>query len=195
MTNAECLLFTAAIFLLTFYLLKKKSISVIWPMAAIIIFLLTGTIGEISTRITNEIIVYNTPGFSTIGIRTGKILNLYSDTIFARAEVKRHCSTLGLKINLNRIINGDNCIKAGKTKILITGSISQEILDSFSPDFVILTGSKPEMECDWNPGLQSEVTIIAADGSPHFRKAFRKQSQMPFKVHLVRKSGAFIRRI
>ena len=67
------------------------------------IFLLTGTIREISTRITNEIIVYNTPGFSTIGIRTGKILNLYSDTTVAGPEVKRHCSTLGLKINLNRI--------------------------------------------------------------------------------------------
>ena len=72
-------------------------------MQSLLLFLLSGTIREISTRITNEIIVYNTPGISTIGIRTGKILNLYSDTTVAGAEVKRHCATLGLKMNMNRI--------------------------------------------------------------------------------------------
>jgi competence protein ComEC len=195
MTNVECLLFTVTIFLFCNYLLKKKSFPVFYPLAALIIFLLAGTVSEISTRSTNEIIVYNTPGHSTIGIRTGKILNLYSDTAFAGAEVKRHCATLGLKMNLNRIVNNYNCIKAGKTNILITNSLNKKILNRFSPEIVILTGSRPEVESDKDPVSQPEVTVIAADGFPHFTRALHKKYATSYNVYLVKKSGAFIRRI
>ena len=69
---------------------------------------------------------------STIGIRTGKILNLYSDTTVAGAEVKRHCATLGLKDEYEHDLkDNSDCITAGKTKILITGSLNEKILIDF----------------------------------------------------------------
>jgi len=35
---------------------------------------MAGTVRDISTRTTNELIVFNTPGSTTIGIKTGKYL-------------------------------------------------------------------------------------------------------------------------
>jgi hypothetical protein len=195
MTNIECILLSLTIFLFTYYLLKKKSISVVWPMAAMIIYLLAGTVREISTRMTNEIIVYNTPGHSTIGVRTGKILNVYSDTAFAGAELKKHCSTLGLKMQMNTLGIRNTCIMAGRTRILIAGSTNKMIMDSFSPDLVILTGSKPKVEFTPDPGLKSVLTLIAAEGSPDFRTSLGKKPAKLYPVYIVKKSGAFIRRI
>jgi competence protein ComEC len=195
MTTIECFMLTATIFLFTCFLLKKKSIRLIYPLSAFLIFISAGTIREISTRVTDEIIVYNTPGISTIGIRTGKILNLYSDSALTGAEVKRHCSTLGLKINLNMIGNRYRLIKAGRTKILITGSLNKKILRCFTPDVVILTGANPLVELEWDPLSTSEVKIVAAEGSPQFSTRLQQRSTKSFPVYLVRKSGAFIRRI
>jgi competence protein ComEC len=195
MTNLECLLLTCTIFLFSYFLLKKRSISVIYPLAALIIFLLAGTAREISTRVTNELIVYNTPGLSTIGIRTGKILNLYSDTTVAGKEVKRHCATLGLKINMNRIGDKCNCIRAGKSRILITSSLNKRILDSFSPGMVILTGSRPEIGNFTDSVLYKDVTVVSAEGIPHISASHRKGPANSFPAYLVRKSGAYAGRI
>jgi competence protein ComEC len=195
MTNVGCLMFTVTIFLFTYYLLKKNSFPVIYPIAALLIFLLSGTIREMSTRISNEIIVYNTPGISTIGIRTGKILNLYSDTTFAGAEIKRHCSTLGLKMKMNRLGNSSDYIRAGNTKILITGSLNKKTIGRLAPDIVVLTGARPEMEYGNYRGSFSEITIIAAEGIPRSISSHHKKSEASDPVFVVKKSGAFIRRI
>ena len=93
MTNVECILLTITIFLFTFYLLNRKRISAIYPMAFLMILFIAGTIRDISVKNGNEIIVYNTPGATTIGIRTGRILNIYSDTSLIRPEVFKHSST------------------------------------------------------------------------------------------------------
>jgi len=195
MTTFECLLFTVTIFLFTCFVLKKKTFSLIIPLAALLIFVSAGTIREFSTRVTNEIIVYNTPGISAIGVRTGKVLNLYTDTTLAPDEVKRHCSTLGLKINLKRIGKDCSVVKAGNARILITYTLNKNILDSFAPDIVVLTGSKPIVELDNDPGAISEVPVIAAVGSPDFNTGRHGKIMKSFPVYLVRKSGAYIRRI
>ncbi len=193
MTNSECLIFTSVIFLFTYYLLKKDSIRIIYPIATLLLFLLSGTIREISTKISNEIIVYNTPGISTIGIRTGKILNLYSDTTFAGAEIRRHCATLGLKMNMNRIGSRSDWITAGKTNILITGSLNKKTMARLAPDIVILTGPRPEIEYGNDTGSLSEITVIAAEGIPRFISSHHTKYETSDAVFVVKKSGAFIR--
>jgi hypothetical protein len=195
MTNVECLLFTATIFLFCIFLLKKKSLSVIYPLVALTIFLFAGTAREIRTRTTSEIIVYNTPGHSTIGIRTGRILNLYSDTTVACPEVRRHCSTIGLKMNMVRIGKRTSCLKAGKKVILITRSLDTKALDIFTPDIVILTGSGPEVKIGKHQVSAAGPTVIAAEGSPHFSSSLLKSKSTPCPVFIVRKSGAFKVRI
>jgi competence protein ComEC len=195
LTTIESILLTGTIFLFTYFLLKRKSIPVLYPLSALTVFLLAGTAREIHTRVTNELIIYNTPGSSTIGIRTGKILNLFSDTTVAGTEVKRHCAVLGLKIKTGKIGDMCNCITAGKTKILITNSSDKNIPDSFSPAIVILTGSGPEAS-DWlNSGISPETIVIATKGNPDIRILKLKKTLPSFPVFFVKKSGTYIRRI
>ncbi len=195
MTTAECILFTAVIFLFTYYLLNRKTFPISYPILSLLIFFMAGTAIQISTRASNEIIVYNTPGFSTIGIRTGKILNLYSDTTVAGPEVKRHCASLGLRINLNPVAEGNNCITAGRTRILITSFLDNKIVEGFSPDIIILTGARPEIDFRATGGLIAGAEVIAAAGFPRILNQPRPKPKTSFPVYLVRKSGAFIRSI
>jgi hypothetical protein len=150
---------------------------------------------EISTRTTNELIVYNTPGSSTIGIRTGKILNLYSDTSLAGPEVKRDCATLGLKIETNTLKNKFYCIRAGEKNILISNSLDKNILQTFVPDIVVLTGLRPEIENNLSFIQSPEALIITSGASSGFHTPQQSFFTGIDTVHLVRKSGGFIKRI
>jgi competence protein ComEC len=195
MTTVECILLTGTIFLFSYFLLKKQSFSILYPFSVLILFLMAGTVMEISTRTTNELIVYNIPGSSTVGIKTGKILNLYSDTSLAGPEVKRECATLGLKIKTNTLKNKGYCIRAGEKNILISSSLDKNIMQNFVPDIVVLTGLRPEIENNLSD-IQSPEALIVASGA---LSGFHPPRQSFFKgidtVHLVRKSGAFIKRI
>ncbi|MCX6254292.1 MAG: ComEC/Rec2 family competence protein [Bacteroidia bacterium] len=195
MTTVDCILLTGTIFLFGYFLLKKQSCSIIYSVILLLLFVTAGTVTEISTRTTNELIVYNTPGSSTIGIKTGKILNLYSDTSLAGPEVKRHCATLRLKIQVNTLKNDLNCIKVGEKNILICNSLDKNILQNFIPDIVILTGLRPQLENNLS-FHQSHGTLIITSGAA---SRFSIPRQVDFAgidtVHFVRKSGAFIKRI
>jgi hypothetical protein len=195
MTNIECILLSLTIFLFIYFFLKKRSISIFYPVSALFLFLLTGTIKEISTRISNEIIVYNTPGSAIIGIKTGKVLNLYSDTSMAGPEVRRHCSTLGLKIKTNILRNNMNCIRAGEKNILICNSLNKNILRNFVPDIVILTGLHPEIEKDLQAIQFPRTLIITSEAASGFRLPREKLKIRVDTIHVVKKDGAFIKSI
>ncbi|MGC1389715.1 MAG: ComEC/Rec2 family competence protein [Bacteroidales bacterium] len=194
-TTLECILLSATIFLFIHFLLKKKSFPVFYPVFFLILFVLTGTARELSSKGTNEIIVYNTPGTSTIGIRTGKILYLFSDSSATVPEVKRHCATLGLRVKSILLKNKYYCIKAKGKQILIANFLNKKIIQNFSPDILVLTGYKPEIENDLNMNHFPSTVIISSQAS----SAFRVPQQVSFTgidtLHFVRKSGAFIRRI
>jgi competence protein ComEC len=195
MTTVECILLTLTIFLFSYFILKKHSFSIIYPISAMFLFVFSGTVTEISTRTRNEVIVYNSPGSSTIGIKTGKILNLYSDTSLVRPEVLRHCATLGLKIKTNSLSNNMYCIEAGKKKLLIANSLNKNILKNFMPDIVILTGLRPEIEKNLSLRQFPGILIISSKAT----SGIRLQQQIDFSgivtVHQVRKSGAYIKKI
>lgn len=195
MTTVETILLTAVIFLFTLFLLNKKAIPVIYPLSALLIFIMAGTITGIATSSTSEIIVYSVPGHSEVGIRSGKILNLYSDTTVASTAVKRHCSTLGLRIKMNMTDSGDDFILAGKTRILLTGHLSQRVIENFCPDIVVLTGLRPEVEPGAILKLMPGTEVIAEEGFPLYAHSYRISHAASSRFYLVGKSGAFIRRI
>ncbi|MEI6049301.1 MAG: ComEC/Rec2 family competence protein [Bacteroidota bacterium] len=195
MTTIECVLLAGTIFLFSYFLLKKQSISVYYPIMLLILFLMAGSAREIATRTSNEIIIYNTPGSSAIGIKTGKILNLYSDTTMAGPEVRRHCSTLGVKIKTNILKNNMYCIRAGEKKILICNSLYNSTLQNFVPDIVILTGLKPEIEKNLSFTRFTGTLIITSESASGFRMPQQIDFNRIDTVYFVRKYGAFIRRI
>jgi competence protein ComEC len=194
-TTLECILLICTIFLFSHFLLKKKSIPVFYPVFFLILFVIAGAERDISSKTSNEIIVYNTPGSSAIGIRTGKILNLFSDTSIVVPEVKRHSATLGLRIKSTLLINNYYCIRAGRKKILITKILNNKIIQNFDPDILVLTGSRPEIENDLVLKYIPGKVVILSEATSGFR--IPKQIVLPGSdsIHFVKKSGAFIQRI
>jgi hypothetical protein len=195
MTTVECILFIVTLFLFSYFLLKKPSFSSLYPLGVLILFVLSGTLIEISNRTSNEIVVYNVPGSSAIGIKTGKILNLYTDTSMSEPVVKRHCATLGLKLKMTNLKNNQYCIKAGEKKIMICDSLDKNILQSFLPDIVILTGLRPIIEKNLSFGQFTGTIVVTSEVASGFRLPLRIDIARLDSVHSVRKSGAFVLRI
>jgi competence protein ComEC len=195
MNTTECILLTCSIFLLGYWLLNRKSFAVIYPVIFLLLFVMTGMIKDISSKKTNELIIYNTPGSTTIGLKTGKTLNLYADTTFIRPEVSRHCSVLGLKIKTTVLNNTYQCLQTGNKKILITRVLSSLIIRNYNPDIVILTGNRPVIENNLSLLHPPRLIIVSSEATSGFH--FPQQSVLSGidSIHFVRKSGAFIKRI
>ena len=193
MTTFECILLTASIFLVSYFLIRKQSFSVIFVLLSILLYATASTSSDISVKTTNELIVYNTPGSSTIGIRTGKTLNIYSDTSIIRPEVIRHSATFGLKIKNNSLKNNLYCIRAGENKILICSSQDKHLLENLEPNIVIFTGQKPKIDKYISFVRPPEAIIFSSEASPGFRLPLKVNLSGTDTIHFVRKSGAFIK--
>jgi hypothetical protein len=190
-TGIECIFLTIVIFLVTRFLLARKSIPVLYPLSALLVFIIVSTTREISIRETSELIVYNSIGSSTIGIRNGNVLHIYSDILPAGQEVKRHSAMLDLKI-MEHKFKDDAChLKAGGKDILITKSISSNILDKTSPDYIILTGTNPLLNknIQW-PG-SPEAIIICPTVTNYYRISKATGIINNCRVHYIGKQGAF----
>ncbi len=191
MTPVECILSAITIFLFTWYILKKQSVSIHYPLIALLLLVTAGAVKEISIRNTNEMIVYNTVGSSTVAIRTGKVLTSFSDTVLAIPEVLRHSATMRLK-PVSRTITDNKCfLRTGDKKILICNSLNNNILQEIKPDIVILTGLFPRFErvTDFKTNLQA--LIITSEAATHYHLPDHLNRERIDTVHFVRKSGAF----
>ena len=195
LTLMGCILLACTIFLFSHWFFKRRSFPLIYPLFFLALFCMSGLITNINTNSTNELIVYNTPGLTTIGIKTGRILNLFTDTTIIRPEVSRHCATLGLKIEQTVLSNNLSCIKAGNKKILLTAFLNPDILRNYNPDIVILTGKVPVIGNYMHfSNMPAQLIITSAAGN-----GFHFPQQIDLSgidtVHLVRKSGAFNKRL
>ncbi len=72
MTKAQSVLLEITIFLFLSYWLKKQRFSLIYPLSFLLLFVISGTVIDIKEKKSNKLIVYNTPGFQTIGIKDRK---------------------------------------------------------------------------------------------------------------------------
>ena len=187
-TVPECILLTLTIFLFMRYLLNRKSVSVLIPVTALLLLVITGTVREVSYSRTNELIVYNSINSSVIGVRTGNILNVYSDTTTMGQEVMKHYSTLNLRLRENVFNENTFQLSAGGKKIMVTNQLSNSILTKNTPDIVILTGQRPVIDSNIQyPGLLDALVISSeAPSLPwHISKINAQQ------VHFVKNHGAF----
>jgi competence protein ComEC len=194
LTLMECLSLVCTIFLFSHWFLNRRALPVVYPLSFLALFCMSGLISSINTNSTNELIVYNTPGSTTIGIKTGRILNLFTDTTLIRPEVNRHCATMGLKIEQALLTRSCRCIEAGNKKILLTDFLNPGVLSRYNPDIVILTGNRPEIRNDIPFSITAQLIITSAAGNAFH---FPQQTDLSGTdtVHFVRKSGAFIKRL
>jgi len=195
MTIPECILLSITIYVFAIFLLKKKPFPTFIPLAFLVIYTSFSTFTAFSKNNSSDLIVYNSPLSMSVGIRTGNALNVWSDTIIARPEVIRHAATLGLKLKTRCITGHLACISTGEKKIIICSSLKKNVLKKFDPDFIILTGPRPEIDAGIDLS-QFRGTIILTGGRPAGNRL--PENDHPtneLTVHSVRKSGAFIRRL
>ncbi len=191
MTKAESIFLALTIYLLCIYFLKKETIHLRVPLAALFLFILAGTIKNISNKITDELIVYNTVSAPAIGIRTGNVLNLFSDADDMHPEVIRHCATRGLKIRLIRGDPGYLSVKTDNKNILICNTLSNSILIKSKPDIIIFTGNHPGIEENTSATESLKKIIFTSDVSSGFTMPGQFISKGVDTIHFVRKSGAY----
>jgi hypothetical protein len=140
---------------------------------------------------TNELIVFNSIRSSTIGIKTGNLLHLYSDSLPPVPEVKRYCATRRMKIIPEELSREDTYIKTGGKVVLITGSLSKRIIQDFKPDIVIITGDRHEI-LNKTSGFKPPDALIVTSGVS--ARLNYKQSGVFNEidtVHFVKQTGAF----
>jgi len=195
MTIPESILLTITIFLFFLYLLRRPSISVFFPVTALFFLVVAGSLTEISVRRSNELIVYNIPGTTAIGVKTGKILNIYSDSIISYPEIIRHSASLGLNVGIKKLSEKPNCIKAGDKKILICNTLDHYAIQKYRPEIIILTGTKPLIKKDLIPSLHSGAIIYSSEITSGFRSPEQLYLLRTDTIHNTRKSGAFIKRL
>ena len=195
MTTIECILLTGTIFLFCCSLFKKQSVALVYPLCVLLLFEVSVTVLDYTSGTRNELIVYNTQSSATIGIRTGRILNLYSDSLPALPEVTKHCATLGLKLKTGTLSNKPCYIKAGEKKILISKTLDKNILNEFIPDFVILTGARPGISKSLQPEQLPKTIIISSEAAAGYRIPLHLPISKTDSVHYIKKSGAYQKRI
>ena len=134
LTPFQCILLTASISLLLFFLLRKQGISLIYPMAAFILLLISVSVRHYITARSDELIVYNIPREPSIGLRTGNRLMFYTEKDNIPKDVLRHCAILGLKIQKEPLPPDIQFIRINNHLIMIAGSYEPGLMNNMNPD-------------------------------------------------------------
>jgi len=195
MTSVETGLLFSFIFIFTLSALNRKSFPLWYPLFVLLLFVTAGTIRSISDRTSGELIVYNGIGASPVGIRTGRIMNNYSETDTIQPDVVKHCVTRGLKINLIRSDSQAHLLEICGKSILICNKLTNNALIDIKPDIVILKGKYPAIQKETGYYGQVEAVIIGSDAVINERFKLELNRLKPDTIHFVRSSGAFRRRL
>jgi competence protein ComEC len=191
MRNIESFLFYVVIFLILLFFTNRKELPLLYPFLALMIFLLVCTMRSISDKTSCELIVYNGITSSPVGIRTGRILNLYTETGTILPEVSRHCATRGLKTKPVKMVSPMQMLQAGNKKILISSNLTDNVLQETRPDIIILRGNNPRIDSMIELTNKIEAIICTSDVSTGFRLNINSNRNRPDTIHYVRYSGAF----
>ncbi len=188
MLTAECILLMVTIFLFTSALLKKRSVPPPLAIISLAVIIIAGTTKSIRTRTTGELIVYNTAGYTTVGIRSGHILTIYSDSSSSK-EVNRHKAVLHLKERLSLLDHNPKLILTGERKILITKKLTTRMLSELEPDYIVLSGKKPSIEKNALHTSRPCKLIV----SPEVASGFRLPDGLFSRddIYIVKNEGAF----
>jgi competence protein ComEC len=191
----ESILLFLVVFIFMLFFMNRKIFPVHYPVYGLLLFILAGTLRNISDRFSGELIVYNTTSSDAIGIRTGKILNLYCDTTLVPPEVQRHCATRGLILKKNILESNCTGIIAGNRRILICNYLNNSLLKKAEPDFIILRGNYPKVDNQIRFHKTGTSLIISPRVSSYLNLPGSLENNKPDTIHYVKRSGAFMTRL
>jgi len=195
MTTIECVFLTVAIFLLTRFLLVRKSLSPIYPISAFLLFFMAGTIKNIATKSTSQLLVYNTSGYYAVGIREGKNLEIFTDSLFAGPEIKRHCDVFGLKLHLNLVEKEPAFIRSEGREIILVETLAQGLRLVHKNGILVITGNNPKGMLLNNAAVQPKAIVFTSLASQGFWVKGRNGMPLADTVAIIRANGAFIEKL
>ncbi len=181
MIPIESFLLSIFIFLLTISLLNSKAIPLRIPLVALLVLAGAGSIRSIHDRVSGELIVYNGIRESQVGIRTGRTLNIWSESDTLMPEASRHSMTRGLKVNNINAGPGVRLIETGNKRILICGQLTKVLLQKTLPDIVVLKGRYPRIDMEINPDELPETIVTGSEvsaGSLKINDAWKSRSHI-----------------
>jgi competence protein ComEC len=190
LSYAECISLFLFISLILTFLIRKPRIKPVYPLAALLLFAVSVTTKYTSTLSGNELVIYNTPGYATIGLRKGKELIIYTENPELPAEVKRHSSVLGLKTELRLLTDSALVIKAGKRQIIIHDKPVKGWRTSENADIIIITGKRPFSESDLTPGASPFQEVILAVSGINILRHGNNFLHDENRIRSVKESGA-----
>jgi hypothetical protein len=160
-----------------------------------VIFCLTDSIRDISVRTTSELIIYNTFGAEVVGVRTGKVLYVFTNSESPLPEILRHSASEGLRIRQHALNEKFNLLTTGNKKILVCNFLNNKLLQTTKPDHIILTGfnAKDAVKIYFTQPVSSLI-LTSRVPSGYYLK-WRMQYQNIDTIHSIKKSGAFRMRL
>jgi competence protein ComEC len=188
---AECITLFLFISLVLSFLIRRPRIRPIYPLAALLLFVISLTIKNISASSGNELIVYNTPGYATIGLKSSKKLIVYSENPEMPSEVKRHSAVLGLRTDLRMLTDSVLVIKAGSRTIVVYDKPARDRRITEKADIIIITGKVKFSESDLQPEVKTGIqeVILAVSGTNNVRPG-RDDLNRDLRIRSVKESGA-----
>ncbi len=195
LTRIEAIFLIISIWLFATYILNKESFSITIPVTALLLFILAGTAKIMLNSTSKELIVFNTNGSSPVGIRSGNVLNIYSDSIELNKEVLKHSDTQGLRLKMNRKDIITRKIDVGKKRILICNTLNLTDLQLVKPDIIVLVGLYPHIAENVKSVHPAREIIISPEVSATFSLPYQFINQDIDTIHFVRKSGAYVSRL
>jgi competence protein ComEC len=190
LSMSECITLFLFISLILSFLVKKPRIKPIYPLVALLLFTISVTVKNISTGMKNELVVYNTPGYATIGVKSGKQLMVFSENPELPAEVKRHGSVMGLKIDFRMLTDSILTIKAGNKKIIICDKPVRGSEIAEKADVLIITGRRSFSEKDLPSSFPAKQELILAVSGTNIIRSGKRLHFTDNLIRSVKESGA-----
>ncbi len=183
--SACIILFLVLVALMNYISDKKHGLHLLLSLT--FIWVLVTTITAVITKTSDELIVYNINNRCTVGIRTGKLLNIYSDTLAMYPEINRHRSAAGLRMRFHVIGKGTHLIRAGDTEIMICPGSYAEQSTHFNPDILITSGLNRKAQAALPVSLEKVIVTSGSTGLTSIKETPN--------IHYIRKSGAYVQRL
>jgi hypothetical protein len=77
---------------------------------------------------------------------------------------------------------------------LITNTLNNDAFKDLNPDIIILSSREPVIERDFYPGKSCSAIVVTSGVRSGFPPLYDVDTAL-CKIHYVKKSGAFVRRI
>ncbi|MFN8241737.1 MAG: ComEC/Rec2 family competence protein [Bacteroidales bacterium] len=193
MTFPECILLTVATGLTINSLLDKESRKTTLAFSLFLIVSISSLSRSVSVSRSSELIVYNTPGYSTIGIRTGRNMILYTDSPVPPTPVTRHASASGFRVRVTPLPDQSFVIRTGKQVIYIGNGITPARVEDAST--AIITGKGYVQTQRLMKQFPAAMNLVLTRGHVADVKAESGTSHPGYNVSVISLTGSWLQRL